>query len=45
LLEYLTSGHQGILSDILSKGRLDDELEGRLRNAVTDFKKTVTFSA
>jgi F-type H+-transporting ATPase subunit alpha len=45
LLEYLTTGHRGILSDILSKGRLDDELEGRLRNAVTDFKKTVTFSA
>jgi F-type H+-transporting ATPase subunit alpha len=44
-LEYMATGHQDLLADILSKGRIDDEMEGKLRSATTDFKKTVTFSA
>ena len=44
-LEYMATGHQEVLVDILSKGRIDDELEAKLRSATTDFKKTFTFDA
>jgi len=40
---YLDASHQGLLKSILDKGDLDEGLEGKLKSAIEDFKKTTDF--
>jgi len=37
LLDYLDTGHAGLLSEIRDKGQLDDKLEGKLKEAISEF--------
>jgi len=37
LLDYLDTGHAGLLSEIRDKGQLDDKLEGKLKGAISEF--------
>jgi len=39
-LENVRAVHSDILSEIKSKGKLDDELEGKIKKAIEDFKET-----
>ena len=42
LLRFVTSKYQSLLDDIKSKKQLDDDLKGRLKNAIEEFKKSYT---
>lgn len=39
-LEHVRAVHSDILSEIKSKGQLDDELEGKMKKAIEEFKET-----
>ncbi|HET7318226.1 MAG TPA: F0F1 ATP synthase subunit alpha, partial [Nitrospirota bacterium] len=42
LLKFVTSKHQALLSDIKTKKQIDDDLKGRAKAAIEEFKKTFT---
>ncbi len=42
LLRYMTSKHQALLGDIKTKKQIDDDLKGRAKAAIEEFKKTFT---
>ncbi|MEZ4520368.1 MAG: F0F1 ATP synthase subunit alpha [Thermomicrobiales bacterium] len=41
-IEYMESSHRGLLDQIVEKGRIDDDLEEAMQNALRDFKSTYT---
>src|SRR5438067_199269 len=45
LLEFMTRQHSAIQRDIVSKGKLDDELTERLRKALMEFKSKLMYLA
>ncbi|HEX9155617.1 MAG TPA: F0F1 ATP synthase subunit alpha [Nitrospira sp.] len=42
LLKFVTSKHQALLNDIKTKKQIDDDLKGRAKAAIEEFKKTFT---
>ncbi len=42
LLRFMTSKHAGLMKDIVAKKQIDDELKGRAKAAIEEFKKTFT---
>jgi F-type H+-transporting ATPase subunit alpha len=40
LLDYMEASHRNLLSQIVEQGRIGDDLEQALRNAISDFKST-----
>jgi F-type H+-transporting ATPase subunit alpha len=45
LLDYMETTHPGILSAILSAGRIEEETEAQLGKAIQEFKSTMNFGA
>ena len=39
-IDYMESSHRGLLDQIVESGRIDDDLESSLTDAVTEFKST-----
>jgi F-type H+-transporting ATPase subunit alpha len=42
LLRFMASKHQAVLNDIKSKKQIDDDLKGRIKSAIEEFKKSFT---
>src|SRR5574342_159943 len=42
LLKFVTSKHQALLNDIKTKKQIDDDLKGRAKAAIEEFKKSFT---
>ncbi len=42
LLRFMQSKHADLLKDIVAKKQIDDDLKGRAKNAIEEFKKTFT---
>ena len=42
LLRFVVSKHQALLNDIKTKKQIDDDLKGRAKAAIEEFKKSFT---